>query len=298
MASLFNGLFKSDAAQAANTVPAEAVPDVIPPKQSDEGTSVHEATVSAIGAAETFTPCEPLSRDPLSRDPLPSPSPSRSQEATSSPPTSMPAVGINKVDPRLVSENYYHGILSSDDVKLVLKKDGDFLVCIPEEVGGGRMKVALSTLYAGKPRYFIIGKTKQNHFHVTRRGFDSIPEMVAYYVATREPLHENLPVTIKRPIAHPEWVIAHDRVRVAEKIGKGAYGSVYRAFLVRGPAFVEVAVKKLKHADAQRRKLFLQEARTMREYKHENIVGLIGIACQREPLLIVLEFCKRGSLRK
>lgn len=52
----------------------------------------------------------------------------------------MPAVGINKVDPKLVSENYYHGILSSDDVKLVLKKDGDFLVCIPEEVGGGRVR--------------------------------------------------------------------------------------------------------------------------------------------------------------
>ena len=65
------------------------------------------------------------------------------------------------------------------------------------------MKVTLSTLYNGKPRYFIIGKTKQNHFHVTRRGFDSIPEMVSYYMATREPLHENLPVVIKRPVAHP-----------------------------------------------------------------------------------------------
>lgn len=36
----------------------------------------------------------------------------------------------------------------------------------------------------------------------------------------------------------------------------------------------------------------------MREYKHDNIVQLVGIACQREPLFIVLEFCKRGSLLK
>ncbi|KAH7728140.1 TK/FER protein kinase [Aphelenchoides avenae] len=297
MASFFNSLLgggssssnpgDNSEAQASNSVHVD--PDVILPKQSDEGNSVHQATVS--------------SREPMSREPLQSSCRSIvSAEPTSmtqSQPRSMPAVGINKVDPKLVSENYYHGIMSNDDVKQALKKDGDFLVCIPEEECYGRMKVTLTTLFKGKPRYFIIGKTRQNHFHVTRRGFDSIPLLVNHYMATREPLHDENPIVIKRPIAHPEWVIAHDRVRVVEKIGKGAYGSVYRAYLVRGQEFVEVAVKKLReHADAQRRKLFLQEARTMREYKHDNIIGLIGIACQREPLFIVLEFCKRGSLLK
>lgn len=36
----------------------------------------------------------------------------------------------------------------------------------------------------------------------------------------------------------------------------------------------------------------------MREYKHENLVQFIGIACQKEPLMIIVEFCGGGSLLK
>lgn len=36
----------------------------------------------------------------------------------------------------------------------------------------------------------------------------------------------------------------------------------------------------------------------MRDYKHENLVQFIGVACQKEPLMIIVEFCGGGSLLK
>lgn len=35
---------------------------------------------------------------------------------------------------------------------------------------------------------------------------------------------------------------------------------------------------------------FMQEARTLKQYDHPNIVKFIGIASQREPVMIVMEF--------
>lgn len=36
----------------------------------------------------------------------------------------------------------------------------------------------------------------------------------------------------------------------------------------------------------------------MRGFKHDNLVEFIGIACQKEPLMIIVEFCGGGSLLK
>lgn len=33
----------------------------------------------------------------------------------------------------MLSETYYHGIVERQDVEQLLTKDGDFLICIPEE---------------------------------------------------------------------------------------------------------------------------------------------------------------------
>ena len=52
-----------------------------------------------------------------------------------------------------------------------------------------------------------------------------------------------------------------------------------------------VAVKTCKDtlSEDQRRK-FLQEGRILKQYDHPNIVRFIGIAAQRQPVMIVMEF--------
>lgn len=52
----------------------------------------------------------------------------------------------------------------------------------------------------------------------------------------------------------------------------------------------EVAVKtcKVTLPDEQKRK-FLQEGRILKQYDHPNIVKLIGICVQKQPIMIVME---------
>ena len=62
-----------------------------------------------------------------------------------------------------------------------------------------------------------------------------------------------------------------------------------------------VAVKTCKDtlSEDQRRK-FLQEGRILKQYDHPNIVRFIGIAAQRQPVMIVMEFVAgegRGHMR-
>ena len=57
------------------------------------------------------------------------------------------------------------------------------------------------------------------------------------------------------------------------------------------PKSMVVAVKTCKDtlSEDQRRK-FLQEGRILKQYDHPNIVRFIGIAAQRQPVMIVMEF--------
>jgi len=43
---------------------------------------------------------------------------------------------------------------------------------------------------------------------------------------------------------------------------------------------------------------FYQDARTVACLKNVNIVGLLGMCCQEEPLYAVLEYMKHGDLRQ
>ena len=64
----------------------------------------------------------------------------------------------------------------------------------------------------------------------------------------------------------------------------------------------EVAVKTCKEtlSDEQKKK-FLQEGRILKQYDHPNIVRFIGIAAQRQPVMIVMEYvpgeCSSTSAR-
>ncbi|CAL5421489.1 unnamed protein product [Camellia sinensis] len=77
-------------------------------------------------------------------------------------------------------------------------------------------------------------------------------------------------------------------------IGKGGYGTVYKAKL---PSADIVAVKKL-HPLSERadRKDFLNEVRALTEIKHRNIVKLFGYCSHARHSFLVYEYVERGSL--
>ncbi|CDP19636.1 unnamed protein product [Coffea canephora] len=79
-------------------------------------------------------------------------------------------------------------------------------------------------------------------------------------------------------------------------IGKGGYGSVYRAQLLSGDV---VAVKKLHNMpEMASRRSFLNEIRALIEIKHRNIVKLFGFCSNSQHSFLVYEYLERGSLAK
>lgn len=54
---------------------------------------------------------------------------------------------------------------------------------------------------------------------------------------------------------------------------------------------IQVAVKTCRDSlSEEMKKKFLQEAHILQQYNHPNIVRFIGIAAQRHPVMIVMEY--------
>ncbi|KAM5380926.1 hypothetical protein ACJZ2D_003235 [Fusarium nematophilum] len=109
-------------------------------------------------------------------------------------------------------------------------------------------------------------------------------------VASRERPSMPMPGTPSRKEKHRESSALQDPglkdYRLGECLGKGAFGSVYKAFnWGTGEA---VAVKQIKLADLPKSEL--------RMIEHDNIVKYIGFVKSVDALNIILEYCENGSL--
>lgn len=84
--------------------------------------------------------------------------------------------------------------------------------------------------------------------------------------------------------------------RLGECLGKGAFGSVYKAFnWGTGEA---VAIKQIKLTDLPKSELRMMESEIdlLKNLFHDNIVKYIGFAKTADCLNIILEYCENGSL--
>ncbi|TVY50017.1 Cytokinesis protein [Lachnellula occidentalis] len=84
--------------------------------------------------------------------------------------------------------------------------------------------------------------------------------------------------------------------RLGECLGKGAFGSVYKAFnWGTGEA---VAVKQIRLGDLPRSELRMIEAEIdlLKNLNHDNIVKYLGFVKSSDCLNIILEYCENGSL--
>ncbi len=78
---------------------------------------------------------------------------------------------------------------------------------------------------------------------------------------------------------------------------QGNFGDVFRG--IYKPEKLEVAVKTCRETLSEdAKKKFLQEGRILKQYDHPNIVRFIGIAVQRQPVMIVMEYVPGESNRK
>ncbi|XP_035018771.2 focal adhesion kinase 1 isoform X10 [Hippoglossus stenolepis] len=95
-----------------------------------------------------------------------------------------------------------------------------------------------------------------------------------------------------------DYEIQRDRIELGRCIGEGQFGDVHQGVYIspENPA-LSVAVKTCKNSTSDSvREKFLQEALTMRQFDHPNIVKLMGVITEN-PVWIIMELCTLGELR-
>lgn len=96
-----------------------------------------------------------------------------------------------------------------------------------------------------------------------------------------------------------KWEVPKENVVVNRRLGEGAFGTVYGGEALLGSVgWTAVAVKTLKTgASTEDRLDFLSEAQAMKLFDHKNIIKLLGVCLQSEPLYTIMEFMLYGDLK-
>lgn len=90
-----------------------------------------------------------------------------------------------------------------------------------------------------------------------------------------------------------EIAAATDNFSLANKLGEGGFGSVYKGRLENGQ---EIAVKKLAQNSGQGIQEFKNEVRLIAKLQHRNLVKMVGCCIRGEEKMLIYEFMPNKSL--
>uniref|UniRef100_A0A8C2H8G5 Tyrosine-protein kinase n=1 Tax=Cyprinus carpio TaxID=7962 RepID=A0A8C2H8G5_CYPCA len=196
--------------------------------------------------------------------------------------------GLEFVEKPLSEQEWYHGAIPRTEAQELLKQQGDFLV---RESHGKPGEYVLSVFSDGQRRHFII-QFADNQYRFEGTGFPTIPQLIEHHYTTKQVITKKSGVVLLNPVIK-KWILNHEDVILGELLGKGNFGEVFRGTL-RDKTLV--AVKTCKEDLPQDLKIkFLSEARILKQYDHPNIVKLIGVCTQRQPIYIVMELVPGGD---
>ncbi|KAF5784356.1 putative protein kinase RLK-Pelle-LRR-I-1 family [Helianthus annuus] len=79
-------------------------------------------------------------------------------------------------------------------------------------------------------------------------------------------------------------------------IGGGGFGKVYKGNLQDGDGFKTIVAKRLDTRFGQGEQQFFSELQILLDYKHENVVRLVGYCDENDEKVLIYEYLSRGSL--
>ncbi|KAL0881544.1 hypothetical protein ABMA27_001382 [Loxostege sticticalis] len=201
-------------------------------------------------------------------------------------------VSVSETERSLVEQEWFHGVLPREEVVRLLRADGDYLV--RETTRNHARQLVLSVCW-GQHKHFIVQTTPEGHYRFEGAAFPSVAELIAWQRTSGVPVTARSGALLRRAVPRENWELNNDDVQLCDKIGRGNFGDVYKARLKTTGQ--EVAVKTCRVAlPEEQKRTFLQEGRILKQYQHPNIVRLIGIAVQKQPIMIVMELVSGGSL--
>ncbi|CAF4515427.1 unnamed protein product, partial [Didymodactylos carnosus] len=144
---------------------------------------------------------------------------------------------------------------------------------------------------------------EDGRLYIARRtAFSSLRDLVSHYSKQADGLCVNL----RRPciqIVKPEpeglshntvdkWEIDRQDVKLGRRLGQGQFGDVYEGLWNNS---TPVAIKTLK-SGSMNPSDFLAEASIMKKLRHPNLIQLFAVCTIKEPIYILTELMKNGSL--
>ncbi|XP_055273836.1 tyrosine-protein kinase Fes/Fps isoform X2 [Moschus berezovskii] len=196
---------------------------------------------------------------------------------------------VPEVQKPLHEQVWYHGAIPRAEVAELLTHSGDFLV----RESQGKQEYVLSVLWDGQPRHFII-QSADNLYRLEGDGFPSIPLLVDHLLRSQQPLTKKSGIVLNRAVPKDKWALSHEDLVLGEQIGRGNFGEVFSGRLRADNTLV--AVKSCRETlPPDLKAKFLQEARILKQYSHPNIVRLIGVCTQKQPIYIVMELVQGGD---
>ncbi|KAJ0691283.1 putative protein kinase RLK-Pelle-LRR-I-1 family [Helianthus annuus] len=79
-------------------------------------------------------------------------------------------------------------------------------------------------------------------------------------------------------------------------IGGGGFGKVYKGNLQDGDGFKTIVAKRLDTRFGQGEQQFFSELQILLEYKHENVIRLVGYCDETDEKVLIYEYLSKGSL--
>uniref|UniRef100_A0A915EEC7 non-specific protein-tyrosine kinase n=1 Tax=Ditylenchus dipsaci TaxID=166011 RepID=A0A915EEC7_9BILA len=192
---------------------------------------------------------------------------------------------------------YFHGNLPDSDVDKLLEKDGDFLIQSKHVIARTHTKLYLAIQWDSKVERREIDRLVDG-FRLAKfnKSFGTLRSLVKYYYKHGISSSKGVVLQLKRPMSRSKYELTHKDIKLKKKIGSGAYGTVYRAIMVKTQEVV--AVKRIAPDGKTDQALMemMKEARVMQMYDHKNIVHFHGFIVSQAPYLLVMEYCSGGSL--
>ncbi|CAG5950500.1 unnamed protein product [Menidia menidia] len=198
---------------------------------------------------------------------------------------------------------YFPDTKRLDAEKMLLaegNQQGAFLVRNCESQRG---ELSLSVLDNGKVKHYKLKKNEYGQYFVSKsKFFPTLKELVEYYSRQADGLCVRLGQPCKKmevPQTYglsyntvDQWEIDRRTIKLLKKLGAGQFGEVFEGLW---NDTTSVAVKTLKPGTMDPQD-FLREAQIMKKLRHPKLIQLYAVCTLEEPIYIITELMKNGSL--